>query len=163
MEERCINSSKRTDITINEPNGSKKYFDTTVTCPIPGSNGGINNISMNEAKVPGRAEFKAKQHKIKKYRDEVGEEESFLPIVFESTGRLDADSLKFLYSISKKASEVKSIPTDVIYKWFIKNLSITFQKTTATMIINKAHLVRSKFQGDFTTNHAAVFYDEGWR
>ncbi len=78
-------------------------LDVSITDPVPGSTSGQLHISDAAAKVPDRAAEQAFKDKNTKYLQIAHDNGlSFLPIIFESTGRVHESVVKMVKSLAAK-------------------------------------------------------------
>ena len=105
----------------------------------------------------GRASRSKNIEKIEKYQAVCNRHGfSFKPLVFESSGYLHKDFREFLKSIAQNASEVKKIPHDTLYNYFLKKLSMTMQTSFAQNVIKSTFLLcgNATRQDTYGTNDA---------
>ena len=105
-------------------------LDVAVTSPLEGANTGTLEIpSREDALVACRQAGKMFASKVRKYEGRgMPAGFSFLPIIFESTGRLHPDSLIFLRTVAAKASDLQRIGHDTLFNHFLKRLSVGLQR-----------------------------------
>ncbi len=107
---------------------------------------------------------KAFNYKIHKYATIAADNGlSFLPIIFESTGRPHKDVVKFVQSMAEDAAEVKKLDPAIIYGYVMNRLSCAFQKGISNTINTRVatlngHLTRAANRGhvmsrDFVATH----------
>ena len=71
----------------------------------------------------------------------------FLPIIFESTGYMDGVVTGLIDRVAEYASETRCIPKEVIYKYWVKRLSVTQQKALCTAMFRKVLAATNKGHG----------------
>jgi hypothetical protein len=137
------NDNKRPDISILNSNilgySQKLILDISVTSPFMGTEtGNIQSVSLVKAKTVERAAKIRFQQKQQKYNlcsslhflD-------FLPIVFETSGRLHSDGVLFMKKLAEAGSTLRSIPFDIFINYIYKSFSCLFQKSVAFEINHK--------------------------
>ena len=85
---------------------------------------------------------------------------SFLPIIFESTGRMHPKALEFFDSLAAHAAEVKRIDKSIIFAYMMNHMSCTLQKCIAETIISRANKLNGRLtrsaSGHYSLSHAFV-------
>ena len=126
------------DLTVMNPIDSafpQVLLDVSITSPLTGAlHGQLDNNALTRAAAgdQGRMARRRYQEKVNKYRARVlANGFGFVPIIFESTGLIHAQSLQFLEASMKKAAEIRKISCKNIYAYLIKRLSVTLQKAIA--------------------------------
>jgi hypothetical protein len=71
----------------------------------------------------------------------------FLPIIFKSTGYMDAIVTGLIDRVAEHASDTRCIPKEVIYKYWVKRLSVTQQKALCTAMFRKILAATNKGHG----------------
>jgi hypothetical protein len=146
---------KRPDVTVTGGviNARDIVLDISVTCPIPGAElrrTPTTPLTREEAARKGHAADIVVSAKRTKY---VGVSEpnnlDFLPMVFESTGYADGVVIGFIDKLAAHASEVRMIPKEVVYKYWIKRISVTLQKALCTAMFKKVLTVTNRANGRF--------------
>jgi len=145
---------KRPDITVENNVLSQRplVIDTTVTAPIPQPTTS-RQLSKQQALIPLRAANKASSDKKEKYvtvADENGLD--FLAFVMESTGKIHSEGLTFLQKLSQSAESFWNIPNKTIYKYWLKLLSITLQRSLMKSIISRSHMINGYLTVDTPFN-----------
>jgi hypothetical protein len=80
-----------------------------------------------------------------KYREKAHQNGlSFLPVIFESTGRMHPDAIKMFKSFAKLAEIPLKIPKATLYGFFIKRLSCTLQRAIANTILSRTTTIRGR-------------------
>ena len=143
LEERGIfNDGRRPDISIyNPPSGvcRRMLIDVSVTSPLVGFRPNV----AGEQRI-GLSAHNAYVTKTRKYnQDAQSLGFSFMPFIFESTGYLHPESLKFIRLLARKASEVKRIREETLYKYFMKRLTSSLQDGISNAILDRMVSVAS--------------------
>ena len=116
----------------------------------------ISITSPNEGNNPGCAANIAFNNKKKKYEEMSKKiKSSFVPIIFQPSGFIHQDSLKYIKKIASFANEEKRIQEDTLTNFFLKRLSITLQKGIANSIIKRYSNTNSRLK-----NKKNCFEDE---
>ena len=159
-------SNMRADITIEQANQyfpKRTILDVAVTCPIPGAAGtGAQLVSRAQAGIQGRKAEEMVRHKVQKYGDlsrEAGL--NFIPIVIESTGYIHKITQKFFKTVSECAEVVRGISKDILYKYWMTQISITLQKSLVHALRRKVILSTNKKGGPFneTSDEVIIRHD----
>ena len=105
----------------------------------------FNNINHQTDMRYHAANIRAEE-KERKYRAlmESRDNAEFIPIVFETSGSIHPQATKLLRKYAKYASEIKKIPADAIYNYFLKIISTSFQRALADTINNKIYHLSSR-------------------
>ena len=127
---------RRPDISVISENESVMHLDVSVTCPIP--LGPTRRPSRRDAFTVNRAADAAKSKKGKEYASSSAAcGASFTPLIFELTGRPDDE----VESLVKKFSEIEArgqmTRWDVIYRFWMARISVTFQYYLASALLNR--------------------------
>ena len=94
--------------------------------------------------------FNAKKNK---YADKVSSGEfSFLPICFESTGLIHSETKSWFKTIAYKSGELRKIKGSIMYKFFLKTLSINLQRSIAKNINSRIASCNSNLDEDSSIN-----------
>ena len=119
----------------------KHYIDYSNTSPIEGVGSGVfQPKTLSQATAEGSAGQTREKQKNNKYSAFAKAQlEDFSAFVTESTGRFNKTTLDYLEKLSKKASELKLIDSNILYQWMLKRLSVTFQNSIAKAISNKVY------------------------
>jgi hypothetical protein len=175
-------NNNRPDITIRNTNGlqtsfEKIYIDVAITCPLEGSSKCvIIHPGVRKATMKG---FRAKERyrtKITHYKnildqaaeqnpeDNLGSRPGVQPFVFETTGFIHPESLKFLQKIADLASETQKIPQESMLKFFKKRLSFCLQRALASAINTRTRklLGRTDFRPDRSFQDSAIVEEGIW-
>ena len=144
---------------------SRLILDVQITSPIPGARLGIfkamtTYISKKTENMADLA-YKNKQDKYKEVALANGL--SFLPIIYESTGRPHRDVVKFVRSMAHDSAEVKKLSEDIIFGYVMNRLSCVLQRGIANSVNTRVctlngHLTRAANRGyamsrDFVATH----------
>ena len=71
--------------------------------------------------------------------------DQFLAFVMETNGYINQEGLKFLQSLAKKASAIRSIPQENLMKYFKTLLSVALQKSISEQIISHTARISTPF------------------
>lgn len=174
-------NNHRPDISILNPEGlqlpgKKVLLDVAVTCPLDGAQSGkIKTPTLQDAKRPLSANATSMfNSKLNKYRGifEACEAATpnfdrtsyvIYPMVFESTGGIHPDSLKFLRDVLKKAAEVVRFPEENLTRYFMKRLSVCLQIQLARAINSRISklMAHEDFQNDRNFAAEVIGEEEG--
>jgi hypothetical protein len=143
--------NKRADITVDRGplSAQDTVLDISVTCPLPGAAGnGAAGLDRHAAGIKGRAANLASQRKIGKYGNIAAANQlNFVPIIFESPGYVHDLACAMYDRIAAQASAIKIIPKEVIYKYWMKRISVTLQKALVTALYRRIITITSKRYG----------------
>ncbi len=114
-----------------------------MTSPVPGSQSGVfSPMTTQMSRQVERAASKSFAGKNSKYKLLANNNGiSFLPIIFESTGRIEAHAAKFLKRCAEHTAEVKKINPGIVYGYMLNRLSCVTQHCIATAINSRAHIL----------------------
>lgn len=145
---------KRPDITVFNPVASdnlvdangripKLILDFQITSPLPGSQQGVFSamtpyMADKADNMAGKA-FTKKNSDYKRIAEDNGL--SFLPIIFETTGRIHPKALEFFSAIADHASQVKRIDKGIIFAFMMNRLSCVLQKHMAGIISSRVNTI----------------------
>ena len=154
FQDNSYESNKRADITVEQANQyfpKRTILDVAVTCPIPGAAGtGAQLISRAQAGVQGRKAEEMVKIKVNKYGDLAREANlNFIPIVFESTGYVHKITQKFFKTVSTCAETVRGVSRDILYRYWMMQISITLQKSLVQALRKKVILSTNKKSGPY--------------
>ena len=154
------NNAQKGDLSLwNVPDATtaKTVCDVTITHTAPGVMARSNmNISINDALKPGRAASIAKNRKIIKYGAiSAANNLEFQPLVFETTGRIEEASLKFINHLITHMSRGDPRMLHIYSCYWLGRLSCCLQKNMATAIIQRSNSIN----GDFTSVSNYEFMD----
>jgi hypothetical protein len=157
----------RTDLTVFEspqyPN-QKLQIDATVVQSYPGSNNPLSKEHLlnklphnfcskliNNRDDNCREAHRAELAKINKNAPLCAENnDQFLAFVMETNGYINQEGLKFLKSLAKKASAIRSIPQENLMKYFKTLLSVALQKSISEQIISHTARINTPFYNPST-------------
>ena len=127
------NDHHRPDISIHNPIDTavrKELIDISVTCPLEGSQTGtLQDPTRSQALAPYRQSKLRYQQKMSKYGNRCAPLGfSFQPFVFESSGALDKHARDLLKKYAKKAAELRRIPAERLYRYFLCRMSMCLQR-----------------------------------
>jgi hypothetical protein len=134
----------RPDMSIYNYHYHKVVADVSVTHPIPISSSTV--LSRNAALQPCRAAEKARRRKIAKYST-VSDANNleFLPIIFETTGKMHPETEIFVKEILQKACEdIPLVHHSVLHSYWYTRISCSIQKSVAEAILTKSRVVNGK-------------------
>ena len=128
-------------------------LDISITTPLSGVQAGhYSTISLQAATKAGKAAMERAISKDNKYRplcrpNELGQARySFIPIVYETTGRMHKKLKTFLKAAVKEAARLKKINDDNIMAYLLKRLSVSLQKSLAKTILKRCENLMSANQ-----------------
>ena len=182
----CDTTGRRPDISVFNPsrvkgqvgeNGhGKLIMDVQITNPIPGSQKGVPLQSMEVAKAreSGRAAKTSYNRKVASYGAIAARNSlEFLPIIIETTGRIEDHARTYVESIAEEAAASKKINKGILYKYMMNRVSCTFQRNLANSIICRANTINGHGSQSseraytvsygFVRDHENVFAGGGWR
>ena len=101
---------------------------------------------MAAVKTKLRAAKSRYSQKITKYAPfmQTRPDAEFLPFVFETSGAMHADATQLLSKYANHAADIKKIPQAIIYDYFLKIVSVAFQRNLADSICSRLHNLSSK-------------------
>ena len=165
-------NNRRPDVSIMNPlqkhtsGDNKLLLDAEVTNPVPGSKSGKQGaLTMGKARQEGSKAEEAFKGKNKEYLEiATANGLSFLPIIFESTGRVHPKAMEFFKDIAKHKEEITKIPKDRTYGWMMNRLSCVLMHAIAkclntkiaaiTSHISRAQETRPEFSAGYISSHA---------
>lgn len=80
----------------------------------------------------------------------------FLPFVIESTGKIHPDSLSLLQKLSQASEIFWRIPHKTIYKYWLRLLSITLQRSLMTSILERSHIINGYLDSSAVLNESHI-------
>ena len=90
----------------------------------------------------GASSTAGNKEKVKKYKDICEQERfSFKALTFESSGFIDSDFLALLKRMAASCSDVKKIPHDTLYNYFLKKISMKIQGSLARNVIGSSFIL----------------------
>jgi hypothetical protein len=157
LEERAFpGHDAKPDISIRHPIHSNKndlFLDVSIATPYIGIQRGrtepplLNRQpDMAAVKTKLRAAKSRYSQKITKYAPfmQTRPDAEFLPFVFETSGAIHADATQLLSKYANHAADIKKIPQAIIYDYFLKIVSVAFQRNLADSICSRLHNLSSK-------------------
>ena len=126
------------DISINNyGNTAKLLLDITVRSTlINHNNGDLVAITNGNIERVGKQALNGANSKNHKYEAlSIANGFSFKPFCFETNGFVHEESVNFIKEIAGVCSRVQNIRSDVLFRYFMKILSVTLQKGIANVII----------------------------
>ena len=140
------NNNMRPDISVFNPTfttAPKQLLDIAVTGTLTGF-----NTNGHQLQNIGSSAQHMYNNKINHYAPHVIPNRfSFLPIIFESSGYMHADVKDLLLKVATLASDIKRIPKQVLYKYFLKRLSLCLQCGVAYAINSRILSLNSHCDG----------------
>jgi len=149
-------TNRRPDLTaFNLPTTNRpQVLDVQLTSPCP-PNGGA--LTMAQAQVPLRAANKAAVNKERKYRAVAPANNlGFIPLIFETTGRMHSNIDKLLHNSIKAAAINKGIPFEALWKYWISSLMIVIQRGNSDAIVKRSEKVNGNFVETYETSSLAI-------
>ena len=149
------NDAHRPDVTVYNPPMEDHLFpirtapvviDVSVASAIRGA-GKAQFVPMSEMSSmrPGiHAEARAREKIAKYQRLDPNNTVHFVPFVLESSGYLHKTARDFVSLCVRKASDVLTIPSESLYSYAVKCLSVTFQRCIATNILQHSYAAAVK-------------------
>ena len=67
----------------------------------------------------------------------------FLPIILESNGLMHPKSKEFFYKLAKDCSEIKRIDICILFKYYLKRISVCLQKNLSRCRLTKLAMIKS--------------------
>jgi hypothetical protein len=143
---------KRPDISfLNAPTnaGRKLITDIKVTAPTTYS---VVSLTRNVASKPLHMANKAFSEKNNKYSQCASDNNlDFLPLIFESSGRIHTAADKFFQSIISHASNDDSNRFSMLKRFWYTVLSFSIQKSLNSSFLQKVEMVNGRI--DHSSNH----------
>jgi hypothetical protein len=136
-------NGQRPDLVFINPPGSNTPIagDACVTCPVPIAS--TTPLPLSAARKPGRSAEVSRKIKEHKYNGPCAANGlEFVPLIFESTGRIDKPCDDFLKKVLKQKTgrDNHSIQRAYTNYWFTR-LSCCLQKAIASSIIIRSRLI----------------------
>ena len=121
-------------------------------------------MTVGMSKTADHESNKAYDGKNRKYEDLAQENNlSFLPIIFETSGRPHPDVVKFVRAMADECAEAKGVPADIIYGYVMNSLSCVLQRGLANSINGRVNTLNGRqtrtasrgygTSGDFVASH----------
>ena len=142
-----VNNNMRPDISLfNIPTYTNKLIiDVSVTSPIPPNNQ-LATMSKAQALIPFRQAIYSFKNKMKKYENIAKDNNlSFMPCIFESTGKIHPESFKLLTLGFKQMSSKDTVKFSSIKFFWMAKISCTFQKCVANSILSHSALINGSY------------------
>jgi hypothetical protein len=140
-------SNKRPDISILEGTLFKRktILDVSITCPVREAHPGI--------RPKGAAAAVVYAQKVRKYGDLAEANRlDFNPIIFESTGHVHAEAVRFFLKVAAHAEQYRKIAQNSVFNYFMTLLSCNLQKSLASALLEN-HL---RINGNFSMDSAIL-------
>ena len=160
------------EIVVVEGRDPKLILDVQITNPVPGSKKGVFlGMSLGASRKEGLAAGKAFNAKNRKYKGIASENGlSFLPLIFETTGRPHDKVMEFVKKLAHNAEEIKRIDKSIIYAYVMNRLSCTLQKSIAHTIITRMNGINCRttlaaggqHSDTFVSTHESRTFPFGW-
>ncbi len=135
----------------------KVICDVSITCPVPGSEEG--NLSKNSALQVGRAAEAAKRMKVSKYGElAAGSQLEFLPLIFESTGRMESITMDLVATTVRQMSRGDDVLYNAMRRYWDARISFCLQKMLADAILKRSDAINGRLtrQSNFEFTDAFV-------
>ena len=152
-------TGKRPDAILKNPppllsgNGRDIIIDVSVASTFPNTQKGVlpvvgngarsSTMTIEQAQRRGSSASARCNEKNNKYRglaNAAGIE--FIPLVFETCGRMDKRLVDFVDNCCQVASENRNIPQKVLRKFWLRNLAFKLQHQLAKSIVKKSFGMR---------------------
>ena len=149
---------KRVDISaLNLPGKTvKQLLDVRITSCIPSIN--PESLTIAKAKIPLRAANKSFDEKMRKYEQAataIGL--GFIPIVFETTGRMHPVTRSLLVDVIQRAAKERGAPFPAVWKYWISSLMLGLQIKLAEGILERCRNIYGRmFEETFESNHDVI-------
>jgi hypothetical protein len=152
--------AKRTDISaLNLPGRTaKQLLDIRITSCIPSIY--PESLTLKQAKIPLRAansSFKEKMKKYEKRAKDIGL--GFIPIVFETTGRMHPVTRALLVEVIQKAATEKGAPFASVWKYWISSLMIALQVNLSEGIFERCSNIYGRMFDETFESRQEVIVD----
>ena len=133
----------RPDIKVLGLSDRPLLLDVSVTSPIPPNN--PHSLSFSDAKIPLRQANRRHQVKVREYEGKSIENNmDFLPIIFETTGNIHPDGVKLFKKVVHRYCKDRNAPFDPVWQFWMSFISISFQKTLASCILQRSYNINSR-------------------
>ncbi len=138
-------ASLRPDLLVSFPiDLENKTFalDVTLVCPFTGAQKGQLALPLSDNQdaklcdVHARNRAKLKRDKYGQVCKDRGIE--FVPFVMYTTGKIHSDAKSFLKKLASHAAEQRKIPEGVLYRYYLKMLSVTLVQRIGYTIRTRA-------------------------
>jgi hypothetical protein len=145
-----IQNNNRADISIyNIPGGTYKpvvMIDFAQVNPFAQT-----YISTNL--VVGEAVLCKEKQKISKYTKAnlITDDRELIPIIMDSMGLVNKKGKLFIKYIANVIANINEVQSSIIYKYWMKRIQVSFQKSLADAIISRSNTIRHRYNGlDYT-------------
>ena len=129
-------------------------MDVHISSPVPANSG---PLTIPQAKKKFRAGNKAVSEKVSSYKHALDQGLGFLPIIFETTGKMHHETLPFFVTCLEQASRVRQIPFTVLWTYWMSTLMFTLQRSMAQGIIGRSsEIYGRRFKETYETSRGAV-------
>ena len=138
-------NNRRPDLSIfNLPTHTRKVIcDVSITCPVPVV--GEGNLSRNSAARVGRAAEKAKRAKVSKYGELAARSQlEFLPLIFESTGRMENLTMELVATTVRQMSRGDDAVYNAMRRYWDARISFCLQKMIADAILKRSDAINGR-------------------
>ena len=147
FQEAYPNSRKRPDITTsNFPTctKSKLVLDISMAHPIPIL--ALNtSLSKPQALVKDRAAIKRHRDKCRKYTEIANANNlEFLPLIFETTGRMHPDTSNFFNVTVNKMANTMDIPPANLHLFWSARIACCIQKSLVGAILSRSRIINGR-------------------
>ena len=123
-------TNKRPDISILEGTlfQKKTILDVSITCPVREAIPGI--------RPKGAAADLMYSTKVRKYSGLAQANRlDFKPIIFESTGHVHEEAVRFFLKVAEHAEQYRKIAQNTLFNYFMALLSCNLQKSLASALL----------------------------
>jgi hypothetical protein len=124
VQTREISNARPADIWLPT---SRHILDITVGKPRP-----------NESSIPALDLF---QKKMRKYHDVLDDSVTFMPLAFETGGRIHPDSRSFLVNLASRSAPRKGMSIQSNVKWFLRRIHLTIDQGNALMVLARLRIL----------------------
>jgi hypothetical protein len=139
------------------------HVDIRITSPVPASV--HSQLTVSQATQPFRAGKKSICEKKKKYKVLVEQcQMKFIPIVFEISGKMDANFTALLREVLGFASEERQIPLGPLWHYWVSALMVCLQKHLMEGVQTRSFSLNSRgftetFESSRSTVHEIDYLD----
>lgn len=159
-------NKSRPDISVKNPIHSGKnelFLDISIATPYaniqkgtklhPPKNTSTHHVDLPLCKLALRAAQNRFRDKMSKYANamQTRPDAEFLPIVFETSGAMHPAATSLLKTYAKHAAGIQKIPHDILYNYFLKLISVAFNRSLADSLNQRWHVLRAK--GNIEIDH----------
>ena len=115
-------------------------------------------MTIAKAKIPLRAANKSFDEKMRKYEQAataIGL--GFIPIVFETTGRMHPVTRSLFVDVIQRAAKERGAPFPAVWKYWISSLMLGLQVKLAEGILERCRNIYGRmFEETFESNHDVI-------